>query len=263
MYKGSYSFFDYKHNIIGYKGQDFRGTPQKLYLIVSIILLITVLTVLRKSSKGRVSKIIMAVTVFLILFYIGKTTWETIYDIEFNGEFNRRLLPFDTCSIIMYSGLISSFFKGKIKEYSDSWLATGCVVGGLSNMFSLNALKCYPFFSFGAFYSMIWHLLMAFIGLLVIVTNYVDINYKTVLKGFFFHFVISLIIIPIDFMFKFDFMLYRDLGGAPVFEHIATKFTNMNIQFLNPIMMLILYFLTFNVIILSAICVKSVINYLK
>lgn len=263
MFSGDYSFFDYKHNIIGYTGQDFGSSAQLVYLIISLVLLVGALTVLRRLSRDMVSTITMSVSIFLILFYIGKTTWETIYDIKFIGGFNSRLYPLDTCSIIMYAGLISSFFKGKMKEYSDSWLATGCVVGGVATMISLNALKCYPFLSFGALYSMIWHFLMVFVGLLLIVTNYVDVNYKTILKGFIFHFVVSLVVIPIDFIFKFDFMMYRNLGGVPVFEHIATKFTNMNVQFLNPIMMLLIYFLTFNVIILSAMGIKKVVKYLK
>lgn len=104
---------------------------------------------------------------------------------------------------------------------------------------------------------------MAFVGLLLIVTNYVDVNYKTILRGFIFHFVVSLVVIPIDFIFKFDFMMYRNLGGVPVFEHIATNFTNMNVQFLNPIMMLIIYFLTFSVIILSAMGIKKIVKYLE
>ena len=114
-------------------------------------------------------------------------------------------------------------------------------------MFFLNALKFYPFFSFGAFYSMIWHFLMVFLGLLLIITNYVDINYKTDIKGFLFHLLISCFVIPIDFVFKWDFMMYRSLGGIPVFEDIAKKFMENGLIFLNPIMMLVLYFIAYNV----------------
>ena len=263
MFKGDYNFFDYKYNIAGYDGQDFGGFPQKLYLIISFILIIGLLIILRKSSKKRVLTIIRIISIFLILFYISKTTWESVYDIKYTGSFNKYLLPFDTCSFVMLAGLISSFFKGKIKDYSDSWLVTGCVVGGFANMLFLNAFKYYPFLSFGAFYSMIWHLLMVFLGLLLIVTNYVDVNYKTILKGFLFHFCVSLVIIPIDFLYNFDFMLYKDLGGVPIFEDIATKLSTNNLGFINPIMMLILYFIAFNVVILIAMGIKKLIHVKK
>ena len=259
MYTGNYNFFDYKYNIIGYNGQDYGGFAQYFYMIISIILLIILLISLKKISKEKVLKIIKVISIFLISFYIIKTTWESIHDIKYNGSFNLYLLPFDSCSIIMLAGIISGFSKGKIKEYSDSWIATGSIVGGISTMLYLNAFKYYPFLSFGAFYSMIWHFLMVFLGLLLIVTNYVPIKYNTVIKGFIFHFVISIFIIMIDFIFNFDFMMYKSLGGIPIFEDIATKFTSNGLEFLNPIMMLLLYFLAFNIV----FCIPIIKNNLK
>ena len=243
MFRGNYNFFDYKYNIAGYTGQDYGGIAQNIYLFGSIILMTVLLFFLRKVSKEKVLKIIRVIGIFMTLLYICKTTWESIYDIKLSGSFNTGLLPFDTCSIIMLTCLLAGFGKGKIKKMAECWLTTGSIVGGIATMLYLNAFKYYPFFSFGAFYSMIWHFLMVFTGLLLIVTNYVELKYENVLLGFLFHFIISLIIIPIDFIFNFDFMLYLNLGGIPIFEDIATKFTQMNLQVINPIMMLILYFI--------------------
>ena len=258
MFRGNYNFFEYKYNIVGYTGQDYGGFAQKLYLIISVILMVILLVSLRKSSKEKVLKIIRGISIFLILFYIGKTTWESVYDIKLSGSFNTGLLPFDTCSIPMLAGLIAGFGKGKIKKYAECWLCTGGIVGGFATMLFLNAFKFYPFLSFGAFYSMIWHFLMVFLGLLLIVTNYVDTDFKTVLNGYIFHVIISLIVIPIDFIFDFDFMLYKDLGGVPIFEGIASKLTSMNLQLLNPILMLILYFIAFNIIIMIPMLIKKI-----
>ena len=258
MFKGEYNFFDYKYNISGYTGQDYGGLAQYLYLIISIILLFILLIVCRKYSKEKVLKIIRIISIFLLLLYIVKTTWESIYDIKIAGSFNTGLLPLDSCSIIMLAGIISGFSKGKIKEYTDAWISTGSVVGGIATMLYLNAFKYYPFFSFGAFYSMIWHFLMVFIGLLLIVTNYVEINYKTVLKGFIFHLLVSLFVIPIDFIFNFDFMMYKSLGGIPIFENIALTFTENGWQLLNPLMMTILYFIAFNIVFLIPLLINKI-----
>ena len=257
MYSGDYSFFDYKYNISGYSGQDYGGLAQYIYLIIAIIGLILFLWTLKKSSHDKVHKIIQGLTIFLIAFYIIKTTWESIYDIKLFGSFNTGLLPFDSCSLIMIAGLISSFCKGKVKDYSNAWIATGSIVGGIATMVRLNAFKFYPFLSFGASYSMIWHFLMVFIGLLLIVTNYVDINYKTLIKGFIFHLCFSLIVIPIDFIFDFDFMMYKYLGGIPFFESIGTKLIANGYIFLNPIIMLILYFIAFHIIYLIIVLIQK------
>ena len=94
---------------------------------------------------------------------------------------------------------------------------------------------------------------MVFLGLLLIITNYVKMNYQTLLKGFGFHLIISFFVIIIDYVFNFDFMMYKDLGGIPFFEGLAGHFNEMNLSFLNPIMMLLLYFIAFNLIYLIVV----------
>ena len=250
MFRGDYRFFDYKYNIAGYSGQDFGSFPQILYIVLSVIIIAGVLFAYKKCSNDTVKKTIRATGIFLIVFYICKTSWESYYDITQNGGFNYYLLPLDTCSIVMWASLMTGFCKGQIRDLAASWLATGCIVGGLANMLVLSAFKYYPFLSFGAFYSMIWHLLMVLSGLLLIVTDYVEMSCKTVLKGFLFHLAISIIVIPINYLFGFDFMLYKDLGGIPVFEGIAASLTGRNMGWINPIMMLCLYFAAFNAVFL-------------
>lgn len=260
MFRGSYNFFDYKYNIEGYSGQDFGGTAQWVYLAISAVVMILLLFFLRKSSKEKVLKIIRGICIFLVLLYIAKTTWETIYDIRYSGSFNTGLLPLDTCSIIMFAGILAGFAKGKIKKISECWLSTGSVVGGIATMVVLNAFKYYPFFSFGAFYSMIWHFLMVFIGLLLIVTNYVDMKYTTVINGFALQLLFAIIVIPIDFIFNWDFMMFLNLGGIPVFEDVARKLTSLNLQFLNPVLMLVLYFIAFNIVFIIPFGIKKIIR---
>lgn len=260
MYRGNYHFFDYKYNIVGYHGQDYGGIAQTMYLIISIVFLFVFLFLLRKSSRERVLKIIRGVSIFFLLFYIVKTTWESIYDIRLEGSFNTGLLPLDTCSLIMIASFIAGFGKGKLEKMASCWLATGGILGGFATMIFLNAFHYYPFFSFGAFYSMIWHFLMVFLGLLLIVTDYVEIKHSTVLYGYFFHFLFSLLVIPIDFIFQFDFMMYYHLGSIPVFEGFASQLTANHLQFLNPIIMLILYFIGFYVIFGISLIIRRIIH---
>ena len=263
MFKGNYHFFDYKYNIVGYHGQDHGGVAQFLYLGISVVLLITLLILLRKSSKEKILKIIRFTSIFFILLYLGKTIWESYYDIQLQGSFNLGLLPFDTCSLVMLAGVLSGFTKGKIERYATSWLATGGILGGFATMLFLNAFYYYPFFSFGAFYSMIWHFLMVFLGLFLVVTGYVDENYHTILYGFFFHLLFSILVIPIDFLMNMDFMLYLNLGSVPFFEDIATTLTKNHLPFLNPILMLVLYWIFFHLIFFIAIGVKKLIKMIK
>lgn len=241
MFTGDYSFFDYKYNISGYTGQDFGGVAQHLYLGLSALFLVILLPVLRNASREKVLRIVRFTGVFLTLFYLGKTVWETVYDIRFSGGFNTGLLPLDTCSIVMPAALLAGFGRGRVRQTAICWLSTGGIVGGIGAMVRLNAFNYYPFLSFGAFYSMLWHLLMVFLGLLLAVTDNCETAGRTLRQGYAFHLFFSLLVIPVDFLFDFDFMLYRDLGGIPFFEGVAGHLTASGLRFLNPLLMLILY----------------------
>lgn len=257
MFTGDYGFFDYKYNIPGYTGQDHGGLAQYLYLAISVVLLVALTVALRKTPRERVRRIIGVLGIFLTALYIGKTTWESYYDITLSGAFNTGLLPFDTCSLIMPAGILAGFGRGRIQRMAACWIATGGMVGGIGTMLFLNAFYYYPFFSFGALYSMLWHFLMVLMGLLVLVTTPSPLRFSLVTDGYLFHFVASFFVIPIDFIFDFDFMLYRHLGSVPFFEGIASRLTEQGLSFLNPVLMLVLYFAAFSLIYLIAAGIKN------
>ena len=255
MFTGDYGFFDYKYNIAGYEGQDYGGPAQYVYLGICLVLLLILLPALRRCSGARVRRIVGLTGVFLTLLYLGKTAWETWYDLQRDG-FNTGLLPLDACSLVMPAALLAGFGRGGLRRIAAAWLATGGVLGGLGAMVRLNAFRFYPFFSFGACYSMLWHFLMVALGLLLIVTGEANrearqsrgLRGKTVCRGYLFHLLFSALVIPIDFIFGFDFMLYRDLGGMPWFQTLAEDLSAAGYRFLNPILMLALYFLGFWII---------------
>ena len=248
LFTGDYSFFDYKYNITGYSGQDYGGPAQWIYLALSAFLLVTLLVILKKLPREKIYKLVGFTGIFLTVFYMTKTTWESVYDITLQGAFNTGILPFDTCSIIMPAAILAGFGRGRVRETAKAWCMTGGILGGFANLLFLNAFKFYPFFSFGASYSMIWHFLMVFIGLILIAAEPGPLTFAIMKNGYALHVLVSLFIIPIDFIFGFDFMLYRDLGGVPVFESIAAGFTARHLAFLNPLMMLLLYFAGFSII---------------
>jgi len=257
MFTGDYHFFDYKYNIAGYTGQDYGGVAQYLYLGISVVLLTVLLIALRKTPRERVRRIVGVLGIFLTVFYLGKTAWETYYDVQLTGAFNKYLLPLDTCSIIMPAGILAGFGRGKLQRMAAGWIATGGIVGGIATMLFLNAFKYYPFFSFGAFYSMLWHFLMVFMGLLILVTERSPLRFSLVTDGYLLHALVSAVVIPIDFIFGFDFMLYRELGGVPFFEGVASRLAERGLAFLNPIMMLALYFAAFSIIYAVAARIKN------
>ena len=257
MFTGDYNFFDYKFNIPGYTGQDHGGLAQYLYLAISAVLLVVLLVALRKTPKEKVLRIIGFIGIFMTVLYIGKTAWETYFDVQHEGSFNLHLLPLDSCSLIMPAAILAGFAKGKVRRAAECWIAVGGTVCGFATMLFLNAFYYYPFLSFGATYSMLWHFLMVFMGVLILVTTPRNLPFSIVTNGLIFHICPSIVVIPFNFSFNFDFMMYKDLGGIPIFEGVASKLTERGLGFLNPVLMLALYFAAFSLIWLIAAGIKN------
>ena len=126
MFTGDYGFFDYKYDIPGYHGQDFGGPAQLFYLALSALLTVLLLRALRGLSRERLRRLVGWTGVFLILLYLGKTAWETYYDLQRSGSFNWGLLPLDTCSLVMPAALLAalgftlrtSIFGGMFRTFS-------------------------------------------------------------------------------------------------------------------------------------------------
>ncbi len=258
MFSG-YGFFDYKYNIPGYEGQDYNGMGRYIYLGVSVGLLLILLFLFRNAKKETVLKYLRISGIAITALYLIKTTWESIYDITTGRGFNWYLLPFDTCSIIMWTALLAGFGKGIFKKAGESWIATGGIVGGVSNLLFLQALKYYPFFTFGAFYSMIWHFYMVFTGLFLWVTGYVKPAFSTLIIAFAFHLIVSAIVIPMDYIWEFDFMLYRTAGGVPFFEGVSEKLAASGYAWVTTPMMVAVYFACFALITGVAKLVSSIV----
>lgn len=259
MFSG-YSFFDYKYCIDGYTGQDFDGWGRYIYLITSILLIVLLSLLFRKTNKEKIDTYLRILGPFMIAFYVIKTVWESFFDIKLGFGFNIEILPFDTCSIVMISAILAGYGKGKIKLLGTSWLVTGGVVGGVSNLLFLQALRFYPFFTFGALYSMIWHFLMVFTGVLLIITNYVELNFKTVIYAFILHMAISVIVIILDYALNLDFMLYLKAAGVPFFESVGLKLYEKGLSPITTIIVIILYFATFNLIVYFSLGIKLLVR---
>ena len=259
MFTGDYSFFDYKYDISGYTGQDFGGPAQYLYLGLSALLLAVLLRALRRAPERRVRQILRLSGLLLTLLYLGKTAWESVFDLQRFGAFNTGLLPLDTCSLVMPAALLAGWHRGRAGRMAACWLVTGGLVGGIGAMVRLNAFQYYPFCSFGACYSMLWHFWMVFLGLLLAVTGFCPreeeqsraarllLGSARVRRGFTFHLLASVPVIAVDYLFGFDFMLYRELGGVPFFESVGAGLIRAGLGLLNPLLMLALYLAAFRV----------------
>ena len=155
MWHGKYHFFDYKHSIEGYSGQDYMSPIQYIMTGIGVLVIILLLFFLRNTKKERSKKMLWIMGIVFTSLYIIKTTWESYWDIKTGQGFNIWILPFDTCSIFMPTLLVAGLAKkdSKIEVFAATFLSTIGFAGGLANFIFLRGLQYYPMFTFGALYS--------------------------------------------------------------------------------------------------------------
>jgi hypothetical integral membrane protein (TIGR02206 family) len=104
----------------------------------------------------------------IVTYAIGKFTWTTI-------------LPIYFCSLFLYSSLLAAFFKNKtLRLIGNSSLMAGTVAGFFGIIYS-PALKYYPVYTYLGAHTLIYHAVMIYAGLLVLLTNYYTPKVKDIL----------------------------------------------------------------------------------
>jgi len=254
MFTGSYHFFDYKYNIEGYDGNDYYGIMHSVYQLLCFILIPLLVNVLKNKNPEKITKLIRIVAIVLIIEEVSKISWESYWDIKTGRGFNAGgILPLETCSLFIYTLTAAGFGKGKVREYALCWMSSIGIIGGLSYMLFTNALKWYPFFTYGAFHSMIFHFLMVFMGVLIIASNYHRFSLADITHAFIPHLLLAALVIPLDYIFNWDYMLLHHAYGVPVVESIGEILEKGSMSFVTTMLMLLLYYLIAGLMIIIAV----------
>ena len=198
------------------------------FCIVAILLHFT-----KKINKESTKKIIKISTVFLWILELVKIIFNFAIG---NGSNPNNYIPLYYCSLILYAGLLSGWGKGILKKIGDVFISTGAIIGGLFFLFCPNtSLPAYPMFHYISIQSFIFHGTMLYLGILVNITNYIDIQlsdikyYATLITG------ISVISYIVNLILGTNFMfISKNFPNTPV-EIIY----NLTGKFFSAVMILI------------------------
>lgn len=254
-------FFDYKSHLQGYHGQDYMSTGQFIFLAIATLIIILACIFLRKASHKKIDLFLKIIAIVIPLLEITKIIIESYFDIKESGSFNYSgLLPLYTCSLFIYTLPIAAFGKGKARECCLSFITTLGVFAGLTNFIMASILLTYPFFNFHTFVSLNFHFWMVFTGVYLVCSKYYVPKWKDILIGFIPVAILSLIVIPIDYIFEFDYMFYRTAWGTPAFiSNLARFFGDKGLRFIYTIIV----FIAYDVIIAIVVAIIRLICYLK
>lgn len=139
------------------------------HLLMIIICFLVLSFLIWKTLKVKISdpfKIIKLSAIIVFLMELAKIIWGTSV-----GRYDNwyDYLPLWFCSLFIPLSLLAGFGKGKIQEFSLMFLFYGGIVGGFAYLFfPTTSIGRYPIFHFISFHSMFYHVIMIYIGFLVV-----------------------------------------------------------------------------------------------
>ena len=145
------------------------------HFILIVVTILGIIVALKYTlNKKEVIKIIKNCTIFVWICEILIIAFK----IAINGTSNlNQYVPLYYCSLLLYSGLFSSFGKGKLKRIGDVFLATGGIVGGIIFiLFPSTSLPTYPMLHLVSIHSFVFHGIMLYLGILINSTNYIELE---------------------------------------------------------------------------------------
>ena len=244
-----YHFFDYKYNIEGFSS-DFFSIPHIVYIILAFISVVVLMILLRKTNHKSLTIFLKVLSILMAVLELTKIIWESYWDISTGRGFNYGgILPLYTCSLFIYCLFFAAWGKGKAKDYSLAFLATICMTSGAIGVVYCNGLNYYPFWTFGAFYSLTFHYMMFLTGALLLSTGYKKLKWADIVYGWIPMVILALAAIPASYEYGADYMQIREGSGVPLFSSLATLLASINLRWVFSLIMLAAYMILSTVVV--------------
>lgn len=237
----SYRFFDYKYNIEGFSS-DLYSLPHIIYIALAFVSVIVFAIVFRNAKHKRIDIFLKVLSILMVVFEVTKITWESYWDISTGRGFNYGgIIPLYTCSLFIYCLLFAAWGKGKSRDYSLAFIGTISMVSGAIGVVQCNGLNWYPFWTFGGWYSLMFHYLMFATGMLILACKFKKLEWKDIVRGWIPMAILSIAAIPASYEYGADYMQIREGSGVPLFSTLADKLAQANLRWIFSIIMLFAY----------------------
>jgi len=236
-----YHFFDYKYNIPNFSS-DLFSTWHIIYIILAYLSCILLCIFLPKKKKHNIDLFLKIIGIATLIAEISKVSFESYYDITTGQGFNYGgILPVYTCSLFIYCSILAGFTKGKIKDICISHLSTVGMISGAIGVVYCNGLNFYPFWTFGAFYSLFFHYSMMLTGIVLLASKYKKLEWIDAIYSWIPMVILSVVAIPLNIKFNADYMLLHDASGVPLMHDLALWLIDKKLGFIFTIIMLLTY----------------------
>ncbi len=212
-------------------------TAHIISLIICLVLIGLGIYLSRKVKDKNVFTIIKVISIMVTILEIIKIGYNFYYGYTYLDSW----FPLAYCSLFIYATWMSGFGKGIICNIGNVFLVYGGIIAGLGFLiFPSTSLQIHPIFHYLSMYSMLFHSLMVYIGILLLVKNIVVINknnYGIYILFCLFFMIISLIINKI---YDCNMMFLKEPFNLPI---DFLKNVQKKIPWLYSVIIMVVYFI--------------------
>lgn len=196
-----------------------------LFIVIAMVIGVVLCFLLRKKDKKIIKTVLIslwALAVIVELFYYIVTYVLCITDPENHPFVLETMLPLHSCLMFLYVFPFAIFSKNKIIKLSaTNFLVIINMIIGFITLF----VGCPPVghsaLSFMGFQSLLEHSIIVIVPLIMVATNYYDIQLKDFKYGLALFGILSVIVWTFDAITGCDYFYFYDGHTFPVFKFIS------------------------------------------
>jgi len=160
------------------------NTIHFISMTICFITIITCVVLTRKITTEKMNKVIKITAIIVSVLEVVKMAFNIYYE-GFN--YLNNIIPLHFCSLFIYSLWMAGFGKGTIKNIGESFLAGGCIIAGAFFLIMpSSSLLIFPIFHYQCLYSLLFHSLMLYFGLMYFIKGFFKLNFKNYIYYFIF-----------------------------------------------------------------------------
>lgn len=196
-----------------YKAVGLFSTTHIISIFVCFVFIAMAVILTRKISKETYFKLLKIFAIVITVLEVLKIflSWH-----EKNFQLN-AWLPLFFCSLFIYALWLSSCKKPILRDLGLSYIACAAIVAGVAFViFPTTSFAWYPIFHFKCLYSMLYHSLMIYSGIMLYVTRAFTLDLKAVLKYCVFTLSFMVFALIININFNSNLMFISNPGTVPL-----------------------------------------------
>ncbi len=182
-------------------------------IIMCFVLIALVVILTRKMKSDIYFKLIKILAPIITALELFKICWSLIMGVRNLDSW----LPLYFCSLFIYSLWFSASKNDKLKQIGMSYISlAGIICGAVFIISPSTSFRLYPIYHFQCIYSMIYHSIMVYCGIMCYVTNSVKINFKSVVNYIIFCAIFMTLAIIVNLIFDTNMMFLSDPYFIPL-----------------------------------------------